>query len=157
MHVEMMDEVVAQYHSNPDKGRRWTLRKEFRMNVDGAFIVAPPGFWTDFASVPSFLWPIIDPYELGRAPVLHDFLYFAGWREDRAYCDAAFLAGMEVEGVPWWKRQAAYRAVQMFGGMAWDGYRESNTKHRLLKARDAFSQVYRIGGWPVSRSLEVKP
>lgn len=127
----MIDEVVAQYNSNPNKGRRWTLKEPFRTRVDGVEIVAPAGFWTDFASVPEVIWPIIDPYELGRAPVLHDFLYFAGWRGNRAYCDDAFLTAMEIEKISWWKRRAAYRAVRMFGAGAWDGYRQSNTKHKL--------------------------
>lgn len=143
MYVEMIDDVMAKFHSNPNKGRRWTLTQPFRMRVDGLDIVAPEGFWTDFASVPAFLWPIIDPYELGRAPVLHDFLYFAGWRSDRAYCDAAFMAGMEVDGIPFWKRNAAYRAVRMFGRGAWNNYRINNTKHRLARSQYA----YRIKEW----------
>lgn len=138
MRVEILDQVVAQYHSNPDKGRRWTLKEPFRVRVDGLEICAPQGFWTDFASVPSVIWPIIDPYELGRAPVLHDFLYFAGWRGNRGYCDDAFLAAMEIEKIAWWKRRTAYLAVRMFGGYAWDAYRQNNKKHKLMRGERGY-------------------
>lgn len=153
MQVEIIDEVMAKYHANPNEGRRWTLTNPFRMRVDGFDIVAPAGFWTDFASVPGILWPIIDPYELGRAPVLHDFLYFVGWNNDRCYCDDAFLEAMEVERVAWWKRRAAYHAVRLFGGVAWDAYRRQNTKHRLSRSAGAF----KIKEWEGSRKEVVGP
>jgi len=133
MNVVFMDELVTRYHTNPDKGRRWTLEKPLRVMVDEVEIVVPVGFWTDFASIPGFLWVILDPYELGRAPVLHDFLYFTCYR-DQQFCDLAFSAGMETEKIASWKRWAAYRGVRIGGWKTWERYQVENVKYRLAES-----------------------
>jgi len=142
MRVEFLSELVTQYHASPNSGRRWTVRQPFRVLVDDAEILVPPLFWTDFASVPSVVWPLLDPYDLGRAPVLHDFLYFAGWR-DRNVCDDAFLAGMEADGISAWRRWAAYAAVRGFGGVVWSRYRRDNQKYQLAR----IGYGYRLDRW----------
>jgi hypothetical protein len=118
-----------------------------RCKIGSLQLVVPRGFWTDFASVPSMIWPIMNPYDLGRAPVLHDFLYFTGYDGDRKVCDNAFLAGMEVDNIAYWKRKAAYWAVRMFGGPVWGRYRAENKKYKLVMVERAF----RITNWTVEK------
>lgn len=92
----------------------------------GITIDVPPGFVCDLASIPRALWWLIAPMELSQcAPVLHDLLYKQGGRLDgrhaytRAAADQLFREVMTEEGVPGWRRKAAYRAVRLFGGRAW--------------------------------------
>lgn len=47
--------------------------------------------------------------------------YYAVHVFGREQVDKIFLDLMEQEGVSWWRRQSAYRAVRMFGGKAWQG------------------------------------
>lgn len=99
------------------------ILKEFRYHVgDEAsedVIAVPPGFETDFASIPRGLWnlfPPLGPYT--KAAVIHDWGYSKHDRSRLEY-DQIFLEAMEVLGVPRLRRMAMYRAVRMFGGMAW--------------------------------------
>lgn len=92
----------------------------------GITITVPAGYRCDLASVPRLLWWLIAPMELSQcAPVLHDRLYGAGGvldgraAYDRATADRLFLEVMTEEGVPRWRRAAAYRAVRIFGRFAW--------------------------------------
>ena len=87
-------------------------------------ISVPPGFKTDFASVPRILQPFLSPYgRWARAAVVHDFLYQTRWvqesywsyRDPRRVADQLFLEMMNVLGVGRAHRYAAYRAVRWFG------------------------------------------
>lgn len=147
MEVVFLDKFVGTYHTNPNKGRRWTLYLPMRVTVNGKVIVIPAGFWTDFASIPKFLWPVINPYELGLAPVLHDFIYFVGY-ESQEFCDEAFLAGMVSEDIEPWKRNTAYRGVRIGGERTWDRYQKENAKYRLAAADEAASvQRLEVVSW----------
>jgi Protein of unknown function (DUF1353) len=138
MKVELPNQIVTEFHPNANKGRCWTLKDPYTFYIDTVPIVAPAGFWTNFASVPKILWPIIDPYDLGRAPVVHDYLYFAGYRDDRDYCDEVFFEAMMVDGIDRWKCSVAYRAVSWFGGWAWANYRKVNFNHYLAWRGEKF-------------------
>lgn len=100
----------------------------------------PEGFTHDFASVPRVLWMLISPLDLGLASLFHDWLYRAGGRvttlrwdrtdgrwdpvEDpwsRRYADELFARMMREQGVPKWRRRAAYLAVRLAGGSSWRG------------------------------------
>jgi len=77
------------------------------------------GFKTDFASVPRVLWWLCPPLgRYGKATVVHDWGYE---RQDRlrGEYDMIFLEGMNVLGVPLWKRSLMYTAVRLFGGREW--------------------------------------
>ena len=126
--------LVPEFVVDPDKGRHWRLTRPFEFSVDGERFVVPQNFWTDFASVPRFLWPVISPYDLGVGPIPHDFGYFTGYA-NKAYWDLVLLACMEHDKIAGWKAQAAYRAVSWFGGSVWKGYRERNSKHVLARNR----------------------
>jgi hypothetical protein len=61
----------------------WELREpvSYRLvDTEGSEVVnVPPGFRTDFASVPRPFWTIISPWgRHGRAAIVHDFLYQLG-------------------------------------------------------------------------------
>lgn len=89
-------------------------------------IVVPRGFQTDLASIPKILWNIIAPFELSTdAPVVHDFLYHNGGlgKYTRKQADQIFLELMAKEGVTWWKRHVAYRAVRLFAWGSWKDVR----------------------------------
>jgi hypothetical protein len=46
---------------------------------EGEVVTVPPGFRTDFASIPRPFWSVIAPWgRHGRAAVIHDFLYQLG-------------------------------------------------------------------------------
>jgi len=77
------------------------------------------GFKTDFASVPRVLWWLCPPLgRYGKATVVHDWGYEKQNRT-RAEYDLIFLEGMNVLGVPLWKRSLMYTAVRAFGGREW--------------------------------------
>lgn len=101
-------------------GEKWLLLEPFSYRV-GEFgstdiIVVPAGFETDFASIPRLFWAIYPPAgRWGKAAVVHDFLYRSGARP-RWECDAVFLEGMQVLGVPRLRRFLMYAAVRLFGG-----------------------------------------
>ena len=122
MKIEYLTPLRPEFVVNPYRGRRWRLVEPFEFLIDGKHFVAPMDFWTDFASVPRLLWPIISPYDLGVGPVPHDLGYFTGYRS-KAFWDEVLWACMEKDGIPAWKRKAAYQAVSWCGWGAWNGYR----------------------------------
>ena len=77
------------------------------------YVRVPPGFETDFASVPRWLWPIFPPRgRWNRAAVMHDYLCRQA-DVDRFLADALFRAAMRDLGVPLWRRVAMYYAVRL--------------------------------------------
>jgi len=102
-----------------EDGRRWRLVEPFEFYFDDEngrqAIKVPAGFVTDFASVPRAFWWLLPPWgRYGKAAVVHDFCYREGCYS-RKKCDRIFLEGMQVLGVPWWKRSVMYWAVRLFG------------------------------------------
>ena len=82
--------------------------------VETDVIEVPKGFQTDFASVPRIpLAYMLAGGTARRAAVLHDYLYTQ--QRDREWADDVFLAAMEADGVPWWRRKIMYAAVRAFG------------------------------------------
>ncbi len=78
-------------------------------------ITVPAGFKTDFASVPRIpLAYMLFGGVAKQAAVVHDYLYS---RKDinRKDADNTFLEAMKVSGVSFFKRQAMYAAVRLFG------------------------------------------
>lgn len=140
MRVAVLSELEVRFHTRPDRGRRWRLVRPFSFAVGGRAFEIPAGFWTDFASVPRVVWPVISPYDLGSAPVAHDWGYFSGL-ESRAFWDEVFLSWMRREGVDPFRRCAAYLAVRAFGAPVWNEYRRDGRtpeeKRQLIAARAA--------------------
>lgn len=103
----------------------WVLREDYVYRGGGLEITVPAGFTLDLASIPRPLRGLINSFELGIAsPLLHDYLYSRGGRVPgraltRAEVDRLFLAMMEEEGVPRWRRLVAYAAVRALGWAYW--------------------------------------
>ena len=96
-------------------------------------VEAPEDFVTDFASIPRILWSIVPRWGLyGWAAVIHDFLYW-DQRMTRREADDVFRHAMITSAVPAWRRIVIYRAVRLFGSVAWR--RNAALKVRNPRAR----------------------
>lgn len=86
-------------------------------------IYVPVGFITDFASIPRIARMIIPKLGLwNKAAVVHDYLYrhdYPGRWFTRREADIVFRDAMRDLGVAKWKIRVMYRAVRMFGWLAW--------------------------------------
>jgi len=114
----------------PLNDRDWKLIEPFEYHVgslgSNERISVPPGFKTDFASVPRLLWTIIPPWgNYGKAAVIHDYCYSMA-QYSRLRSDEIFLEAMEVLKVPHWKRKLMYHAVRLYGWSAWKRHRYKN-------------------------------
>ena len=78
------------------------------------------GYITDLASIPRIVrWLIPKMGRHAQAAVVHDNCYqYHLYSQKRS--DEIFLECMEVLKVPLWKRRLMYRAVRMFGGIAYN-------------------------------------
>lgn len=96
-------------------------------------ITVPKGFKTDLASVPRFGWIFVAPFDIARAGVVHDYLYYCirqyranlGTDQDivlvenaKVAADKVFKEAMDVSAdhVSNWKKWIAWKAVALFGG-----------------------------------------
>lgn len=105
-------------------------------------LTAPAGMLYNGASVPQIVWSLYPPHVLDRAAVFHDLIYHRGgvmrpgeheyldesglwvdvpgvWTRNAA--DTFFFKQLNVDpnGPGWFKRQAAYRVVRIFGSGSW--------------------------------------
>lgn len=110
--------------------QRWLLTDDlvfYSERFRGTF-VAPRGFQTDFASVPRWLWSWLPPVDVwDAAAVIHDAGYSHALLTStdvetaerihliKKYTDLVFLDGLNVLGVPKWKRGMMYWMVSKFG------------------------------------------
>jgi hypothetical protein len=123
-------------------GRAWQVVEGFTYRIgtpDGEeFVAIPPGFVTDFASVPrllKWLWP--SPGGLWDKPaVVHDFIYRFGYVErndgtiryvTRLEGDGIFNEGMTVTGTRVMARRCLYRGVRIGGWVAWNRHRRAQS------------------------------
>ena len=105
------------------KGGMWEVVFGFQYFIgkenSNEWVIVPEGFKTDFASIPRIFWTILPPDgTYSQSAVLHDFFY-STQVYTRKRSDQIFLESMEVLGVEWWKRKIMYRAVRIFGFLAW--------------------------------------
>lgn len=104
-------------------GKSWMIVSDFGYDVgdkgSDETIQVEKGFVTDFASVPRGLWFALPRWGVyGKAAIIHDWLY---WKQNktRAQSDEIMLEAMSVLNVSFLKKQLIYRAVRLFGGLAW--------------------------------------
>lgn len=114
----------------PD-GKCWQLVREFEYHIgeeEGPeYIQVPPGFVTDFASVPRLFFFLPDWATYSKAPILHDWLYYAKAVMDkpisRRRADDIFLEAMLVDWRDHKSRHFVARiewlAVRLFGWLFW--------------------------------------
>ena len=112
-------------------GRNWIVRQPlvYTIGVSKDTITVPPGFVTDFASIPQVLHSLLRQNGLYLLPaVVHDYLY---WTQScsRDQADQILNLGMIENKVPGRQRLAIYGAVRAAGGFAWD----ANAKDRAAK------------------------
>lgn len=103
-------------------GRHWIVRQPltYRIGVSNDSVTVPPGFVTDFASIPQALQSIIRQNGLYILPaVVHDYLY---WKQTctRAQSDQILQFAMTENKVRDFHRIAIYDAVKAAGSFAWD-------------------------------------
>jgi Protein of unknown function (DUF1353) len=115
-------------------GRNWIVRQPltYTIGVSHDSLTIPPGFVTDFASIPPALQSIIQqngPYLLPA--VVHDYLY---WKQTctRAQADQILLLAMIENNVRAVHRLAIYEAVKAAGRFAWEANASDRAK-RLLR------------------------
>jgi uncharacterized protein DUF1353 len=109
-------------------GRNWIVRQPlvYTIGVSKDTITIPPGFVTDFASIPQVFHSILRQNGLYLLPaVVHDYLY---WKQacTRDQSDQILNLGMIENKVPDLPRIAIYGSVRAAGGFAW----EANAKDR---------------------------
>ena len=117
----------------PLEGSDYELAQDFYFlaTVDYVWDVVvhvKPGFKTDGASIPRFLWRVFgSPYDpdIFPAAIAHDALY-RGEILPRKDADRAFLEMMEKSGVPERKRRLVYRGVRWFGWITWLGHTDES-------------------------------
>lgn len=107
--------------------RKWRLEQPLIYEVgslgSGRKIIVPPGFITDGASIPQYLWSMLPPWgTYSRAAVIHDYLlmqlkfgtpHLEG--PDRKTCDKVFWEAMGVCGTPYLIHLILYTGVRIYG------------------------------------------
>jgi len=123
-HLERLPLHLHGYSSWQQIRYRWTHPPLYRLFDDyvvslceGLDIVCPAGFVVDGASVPRFLWPIIEPTgPLLEGAVLHDFYYQYGYLLARRGTGKVFnIRSMRLAEKGGWKF-TRYNAVPVFIG-----------------------------------------
>ena len=105
-------------------GRQWVLEHDldYRLLDSEHVVHVPRGFVTDFASVPRIAWPIMSPTgPLGRAGVVHDFLYWDQGCKSREVADKIMLLAMIESDVGPLQQTLVYGTLRSAGSSAWDG------------------------------------
>ena len=103
-----------------------------------------PGFRTDGASIPRWLWPVFgSPYDpdIMASATGHDAMYRARL-VPRVDADAAFRRMMKENGLARWKRRRIWLGVRLFGWLTW----LRHTPESVAEARRHISLAFAGGG-----------
>lgn len=127
-----MSQFTTDLIVSPINDTEWKLIKGFEYHIgqypSNDIIIVPPGFITNFASVPRIFWSIIPPYgKYGKASVIHDYCYKTACY-NRKRCDDIFYEGMKVLNVLPWKRFVMYWCVRIFAYYSWQKKRRQDAK-----------------------------
>jgi hypothetical protein len=98
-------------------------------------VTVPPGFVTDFASIPRIFWSVLRPDgEYAYAAVVHDYLYWTQTRS-REEADDILKMAMEDFEVGTATIKTIYGAVHLAGKGAWNGNakQKGHGERRILK------------------------
>ncbi|RMG38281.1 MAG: DUF1353 domain-containing protein [Methanobacteriota archaeon] len=125
--------LIVRIHTKKPRERELYVPFSYVTNADDK-ITVPKGFFTNFASTPRILWPILPPLDhYGKAAVVHDFLYrTTNHPYTRKQADDIFREACEVLGVKKWKIILMYYTLRLFGWHAWNKYRKDTTKRRKI-------------------------
>jgi len=125
--ISPVDPVVRPYDVNDAGFERAYIANHFSYcdPRQGRVIVVPPGFVTDYTSIP---WPVT--YILPRkgrkyvnAAFVHDYLYALGLEGQRVFADRIMLDAMDEYDVDWLTRYIIYFGVRIGGA---NGYRNED-------------------------------
>lgn len=83
-------------------------------------LAVPPGFVTDFASVPRlpFVYWLLGG-RASKAAVVHDYLYRKNAGVSRADADAIFVEAMQASGQAPWRQRLMWRGLRIGGGSSY--------------------------------------
>jgi hypothetical protein len=133
-------------------GAHWVLVKPFtyRIGTSNYQITVPPGFVTDFASIPAAFRAMVSPSgQHGRAAIIHDFLY---WEQycSREQADWILRLGMIESGVSVVTRQAIYWSVRALGESAWlvNEAERNRGWPRVIPEADIANSIPPLALWP---------
>lgn len=122
----------------PLQGTDYVLTENFyfpaKVGAWDVVVHVKPGFRTDGASIPRWLWPVFgSPYDpdIMAAAIGHDAMY-RGEIVPRADADAAFRRMMKANGVVRWKRRRIWLGVRLFG---WITTWRKHTPESVAEAR----------------------
>ena len=100
----------------PGSKRRYRLTNDITFVINGKRFLIKKGFETDGASIPRWLWIIIDhPFapKIVRAAVIHDYLY--GLKYNRKDADRLFRQTLREDKVAEYKVRLMYAGVRLGG------------------------------------------
>ena len=123
-----------------DKTGLWELTHEFAAYLPTGMLLVLPGFESDGASIPRFLWSIVGPRyspDTFAAAFVHDALY-ASELLPRRQIDNAFRVVLRASGVSAVKSCAYWLAVRLCGGFVW----KTHTLDSITAARGFVSVLY---------------
>lgn len=117
-------------------GRKWMVTENWYYTLPcDTKIMIPKGFIFDGASVPRFLWPLLDPFGILLIPgLIHDFAYRYNFLLDENGMPIMVNAGQKHFDVIFrdvakkcnglfLTNNAAYRSLRWFGRYAWEDNR----------------------------------
>lgn len=93
--------------------------------------MVPPGFVTDFGSVPWLASWLVSPTHHVEAFVLHDWLYHSG-AVPRSDADGIMRRVLGELGSPAVSRWSAWAGVRLGGWLAWDARRFDEQRRRRM-------------------------
>jgi len=132
---------VQQLDDSSNDGRgTWQLISllGYQSDLVGDTIAVPPGFITDFASVPRI--PIaffLTGNAAQSAAVIHDWLYMTH-QTTKEVADAIFREASIVAGVPLWRAWLMWAGVRIGGWNAWnrDGQPQDPLIESIVRTAD---------------------
>jgi len=118
---------------------RRRLTHPFNFEVDGQMFIIQPGYYTDGASIPRWLWSVAGSPFTGKyvlAALIHDILYATNFYS-KDQCDSIFREAMHNSGVSDLRAWGMYRAVCMFGDSSY-----SKNKDEIAGASRHLTMTY---------------
>jgi hypothetical protein len=112
--------------------RQWIVTDWFRFESDvlGRTVTVPPGFITDFHSIPRGLWNILPPDDNPESAVVHDRLYARNGCT-RKQADQVHAEVLRVLGAKEWKVKAMYAGLRIGGWKSWNKYRKQQKANHV--------------------------
>jgi len=121
---------VTKYFPEPFRGdfigdRKFKAVRPFVYHSKiGGTITVPVNFITDGGTIPKIFYPVIgSPWggRFTRICIIHDYLCVVK-TFSRIKTQKIFLEGLNILGVPFWKKPIMYGGVRAWSWLTWDKY-----------------------------------